>query len=63
MFASRDHFLNNVLTILAETNVINTFLASPSKFKKMCEYAPQIIFICKNGKHILKILTGYILWA
>lgn len=47
MFASTDNLFKDVLTILAEQNVINTFFSVCFQISKMCESAPQNIFNTK----------------
>lgn len=42
MFASKDNLFEDVLTILAKTNVINTFLVSASKFQKCVKMLHKI---------------------
>lgn len=51
MFASKDNLFNDVSTILAETNVINTFLESASKFQK-CVKRLHKIFLTVKTAHI-----------
>lgn len=51
MFASKDKLLKDILTILPETNVINTFLVSASKFQK-CVIMLHKIFLTVKMAHI-----------
>jgi len=51
MFAFKDNLFNDVSTVLAETDVINTFLVSASKFQK-CVKRLHKIFLTAKRAHV-----------
>lgn len=50
MFASKHNLFKDVLTILAETNVSNTFLVYVPKFQKCVKMLHKIFFTMKMAQ-------------